>query len=309
MPRNSIGILTINTTISTPTSILSHFWRLNPSQSQHVGFFSPPENNSHWYWPTAAVRIPTVATFVVAYRMFKSGSGLFPFATAGIDVIRLPELFDDGHGYNDPLSDWPENLPTTTIGDFINDNFTINNAVIYVVWEQTVYLLGGFGNPQAALLGRISQSDFVAQDWSKIQYLVDTGSWQPYSPTIKPKLLFDHVPSETTVTFHRSMGLWVLPIVNTFESSDVLIRTSPSLSGPWSNPISVYIIPQSFRTDNGFCYAPKIHQEFSLNDDSEVVLTFNCNTDGLGPLTNRPQMYIPQVIRFSLRQVVEGLKF
>ena len=84
------------------------------------------------------------------------------------------------------------------------------------------------------------------------------------------------------------------------------LRTASNLTGPWSSPVSIYTIPSTFLAEGSFCYAGITHLEFS-NDDS-VVITFNCNTQGLAPLLSRPNMYIPQVIRVDLQKVVEMLK-
>ena len=301
MPRNSVGVLFVNKTTGVPTSTLSHSWRLDTSNAQHVGFFTPPPDldpaQNQWYWPQVGVRIPGQANYVIAWRIMASGSGLFPFATAGIDVIRLPDGADGSGTTSDP-GQWPAQLPTTTIGSYINNNFTVGNAVTYNPDDGNVYLLGSIVGGYA-IMSRISSSDFVAQNWAALTFYCADGSWKPYAADNQLAKLFDNVPSETTVTYIPSLGQWVTLCANTFISSAVTMRTAPAITGPWSDSIPVYPIPPEFTSDGGFCYAGKMHPELSPPGADEFVFTFNCNTGGLPPLVNRSSMYIPQAIRVT----------
>lgn len=86
MPRNSVAILNVSSS-GQPVSPYQHYIRSNPKEAQHFGFFSPPEP-SQWYWPTAGISIGE-DLYVVSMRIEAGGSGLFPFATAGFDVLKI----------------------------------------------------------------------------------------------------------------------------------------------------------------------------------------------------------------------------
>ena len=296
MPRNSVGTLYVNATTGVPTSTLAHSWRYNASSAQHTGFFSPPENETQWYWPQVGLRIPGVSSYTIGWRIEPAGSGLFPFATAGIDVIQLPANADGSDGaFSDP-TDWPVNLPTSSLPSYLNNSFTLANAVAYNPSDDSVYLLGGLGNPAAAILARITAAAFAAFQWDQLSFLTSDGSWQPFAPSLQLRILFDNVPSETTLTYLEDADLWVTLTVNTFLSSTITARTAADPSGPWSDPLPVYAIPPSFTAKGGFCYAGKMHKELAPGP-GQFAFTFNCNTDGLGPLVDAPSIYIPQIIR------------
>ena len=305
MPRNSVGILLANATTRRPRSTLSHHWRVDPARAQHVGFFSPPEPGAEaqWYWPTAGVRVGG-RSFVVSMRMKTGGSGEFAFSMAGYDVIALP---DDPQleRFADPL-EWPDPLPTATISAAINDNFTVGNSVTYVAADDAVYMLGsyrGARSPQwsAAFMTKIAAADFAAMNFdARLLYKLANGTWAPYYATIGDdlQLLFEvDVPSETTITWSAALQLWIMPIANTFLYGDsVMLRTAPALDGPWAAAVPIFSYPPQLK--NGpFCYAAKVHEELSDPLASEFVFSFNCNTDGLGPLVNAPDAYIPQIVR------------
>jgi len=297
MPRNSVGVL-YTAASGRPTSTLSHAWRYDASAAQHVGFFSPPANASQWYWPQQGLRVNN-ASFVVAWRMAPGPPGEFAFTTAGIDVIALPR-YGDGGASGDP-ADWPAALPTTTIGAaYVHDNFTVGNSV--AVDGGYVYLLGGVGSPSAAMMTRIGAADFVAQAWDRLTFLMADGSWATYvagATEAGVRRLFDFVPSETTMTWVPALSAWLLLNVNTFiTGADVTFRTTPDLAGgAWSAPTTIYTIPAPFLANGSFCYAGKAHPELAAPGGAELVWTFNCNTDGLPPLVNRTDMYLPRVVR------------
>jgi hypothetical protein len=304
MPRNSVGVLYVNATTGAPTSTLAHAWRLNASAAQHTGFFSPPLNDSQWYWPQVGVRVPGVGSYTVAWRIEPAGGGLFPFATAGVDVIQLPANADGADGVFADPTEWPVGLPTVPLPGYLNNSFTLGNAVAYSASEGgdgvgRVYLLGGLGSPQHAILARITAADWAAFNWGGLEFLVGGGGWAPYSPAIQPATLFADVNSECTLTWLPDVRLWVTLSANTFLSASVTARTAPALAGPWSDPAPVFPIPPYLTSGGGFCYAAKAHPEFSPGGapGGSLAFTFNCNTPGLGPLAGAPDVYIPRAVR------------
>ena len=88
---------TINNNIS--SHIIRHFVKTNASDPVHFGFFSPA-NTSEWYWPTVGLALPGLGdgVLVLAMRMFNAGGGLFPFAMAGMDVLRQMEAVGGSSG-------------------------------------------------------------------------------------------------------------------------------------------------------------------------------------------------------------------
>ena len=292
MPRNSVGVA-YSRPDGTPLSTLSHEWRINQSNAQHVGFFSPPLNDTQWYWPQVGVRTLN-RSYVVAWRMEPANDPLFAFGTAGIDVITLP---DDPLGvtFASPV-EWPSQLPTTPFPSYINNNFTIGNAMANNEADGFVYLLGGAGNPGHAIMSRIPAASFASHTWADLRFYVTGGQWAPYAPTLAFAPLFDFVPSETTLTYIPSLSAWMIVVANTFISPNIYIHTAPNPWGPWSGGQDIYTIPPEMRVGGSFCYAAKVHAELA-RAPNEFVFTYNCNVAGLPPIMDLPQLYIPQVIR------------
>lgn len=271
-----------------PTSPYVHAIKVNKRQAQHFGFWSPPLE-TQWYWPTAGVSL-FGDLYVIAMRMMSSGSGLFPFATAGMDVlhIKAPNA--------QPLT-WPDPDILTIPG--VNNTFTVGNAVT-LGGDGYVYLLGG--NNGSAMMTRILVKDFVGANWDALGYWCGPEQqWQQYAAGggFAPQALFAYVPSETTLYYHPVMGLWYIMVANTFLTNAVCIRTAPDVTGPWSDLIPVYDIPQEQLT-GAFCYAGKAHPELSPPGAAEFVFSYMCNTNGIPPLLNRTDIYTPRLIRTNI---------
>jgi hypothetical protein len=201
---------------------------VDPSDAVHVGFFSPPQSEdpaqAQYYWPAVGARVRN-QSYVVAMRMENSGSGLFPFAVAGYDVIAIPR--DSDSRFDDPL-DWPASeMPIATFGSWVNDNFTVGNAVTYVAAEDFVYLLGsyrGARSPQwsAAFMARVSGADWEAGEFGPgLQFYLQNQTWSTggfYADVENEvSLQFDfNVPSETTMSFIPALNSYAILIANTF---------------------------------------------------------------------------------------------
>ena len=300
MPRNSVAVLNVSATTGTPTSsALAHYIKVNASDAQHFGWFSPP-NSTQWYWPTVGLRLAPGAVHVLAMRMFDAGSGLFPFAMAGMDLIRVGTV---GSSADDPMS-WPapELLATTALWQ--RSNFTIGCAGA-LAGGDTVYLLGAAGPRQSAFMTRAPSTGLVAGSLAGLEYFSSDGSWAtlPADGTTPDDvaLLFDFTPSETTLVYHPFMRLWYIVIANTFiYGSSIMLRTAPAVTGPWSQEIPVYTIPAEMLAGGAFCYAGKAHAELSPQGAPEIVFSFMCNTQGIPPLLNRTDIYVPQLVRTAI---------
>jgi hypothetical protein len=300
MPRNSVGIVYPQTLNQTG---LAHTIRpADAKQPMHVGFFTPDNNNaSTWYWPTAGAFF-NETVYVLAYEEAPADNPLFAFQTVDIQILSYAaaDVSND-----DPLT-WPQ--PTTCSLPNINNTFTIGNALAIDEAAGYAYLLGGFGSPGVAMMARWDLASFQACETSTIQYWATSSnaaaaSWLPFSSDLQPVGLFSFVPSETTLQYHPFLQQWFVLTANTFISNDILLTTAPQVTGPWSESVPIYSIPEQYTANNSFCYAGKAHPELlssSSNDPTvgEIVFTYVCNTGSLSTLlVNRPELYFPRPVR------------
>ena len=288
MPRNTVATLSVAQGTGKPASPYTHFSRPpNGSDPQHGGFWSPPDA-AQWYWPTVGVSLGDGNVHVIAMRMENAGSGLFPFATAGMDVLSFERPSAN------PMA-WPQPNPSTL--PHVNNTWVLGCAA-GVGADGFVYILGS--NNGTGMMTRIKGRAFSAHQWDQLTYFVGgAAGWVPFGGGLLPSPLFPFVPSETTLAFHPAMRLWYIVWVNTFLSKSIMFRTAPSPEGPWSDGIPVYDIPLS-QLAGAFCYAGKAHPELSPAGALEVITSYMCNTPQISDLLDRPDIYVPQLVRTSI---------
>lgn len=137
----------------------------------------------------------------------------------------------------------------------------------------------------------------------------------------KPKqarVIMDDNATEMSVRYFDAIDAWVavysdldsaMPESVATSVGEVRLRTAPRLEGPWSDPRSIYRIPElegnyAERIDpNVFCYAAKEHPQYATED--RLILTYVCNLmtrssddpwDILKRLATKMDLYRPQVV-------------
>jgi len=80
-----------------------------------------------------------------------------------------------------------------------------------------------------------------------------------------------------------------------FGSADVMMRTAPVLTGPWSAPQMVYR-PSEYYRPRVMIYAGKAHPELT---GADLVVTYATNAFEFEELLTDSQTYYPRFVRLS----------
>ena len=122
--------------------------------------------------------------------------------------------------------------------------------------------------------------------------------------------VMDRGTSEMTVRYHPDIKKWLAVMRSPDISSDaIVLRTSPSITGPWSEGEVIYHIPEMQKNSPGydknvFCYAGKEHPEFEK--PGSLVITYVCNTMKVPDLVTNLKIYVPKVVEVPLPVDVAG---
>ena len=145
-----------------------------------------------------------------------------------------------------------------------------------------------------------------------LQYLDAGGLWQPGLEPAKAKAVMEHGAAEMTVRYHPELKKWIALLVDPdIFSSKVLLRSSPSLTGPWTDGEVIYQIPE-LRKDSPeydldtYCYAGKEHPEFE--GANELLFTYVCNTLKPQKLVKELNIYFPRIVRMRMPIQTAGPK-
>lgn len=112
-----------------------------------------------------------------------------------------------------------------------------------------------------------------------------------------------------TVNYHSDIKQWIMICDIKFLDNKIRIRTSPSLTGPWSEEKIIYECPEvmpgttSYSKSN-FCY---LARECIQNYDEEkhsMLITYDINNSDFSEIKSNLKIYTPKVIKVSLKEYV-----
>lgn len=108
---------------------------------------------------------------------------------------------------------------------------------------------------------------------------------------------------ELSIRYHAGMKKWLAVMVDPHGFSDkVIVRSSPNLTGPWSEAQVIFKIPEMLPgpTHNAgtFCYAGKEHPEFE--SPGKLDFTYVCNTMDVPKLASDSTIYYPRFIQVPM---------
>jgi len=282
MVPNSIAIQTGN---APPDTSIAFF------PDGGLGPFVKPEEGPGWFWPYHALRTP---------------QGLYLFLLQ-LDRADTPPPF----GFR-LVSTWlghvrnPEDPPQRWI--FSQHKIPWGNAQrqfgSFVLMEgDYCYIYGTVAEPVKegirwhVILARVPMGRLA--DFNSWLFFRD-GEW--IADVDRAGRICENVASEFSVSFQPFFFLNVTATTEkgfSEHSNSSVIRLSPNLHGPWSDPIPVYRCPETQRDPRICCYAAKGHPEIGSNPE-ELILTYVANSfDGDLKALSDANLYRPRFLRIS----------
>jgi hypothetical protein len=114
--------------------------------------------------------------------------------------------------------------------------------------------------------------------------------------TSEPTTLFPDGATEFSVLYDVRTDQYLSIQTVGFGACDVMMRTAPSLTGPWSALQLVYQ-PSEKSKPGVFIYAAKAHPEIT---GADLILTYNTNAPEQ-TLIQDTTIYYPRLVRFDWR--------
>jgi hypothetical protein len=286
MVRNSIGISTCGA---------GGHWRIRyfirkDAHGQPVSFFEPQHPDT-WYWAMDGFRSEH-ALWVTLLCVRASGkASAMGFETCGSDLARIdspgpnplkwkityfPLVADGAHAY--PSA-------TTVVDREFADLFALDEQGTRPLIAARIPL-SGLGDPRANL-----------------EYLARDGQWRRGFDPKNARAVMSPGISELSIRYHPRLKKWIAVMFNPQAfSSEILLRTAASATGPWSKGQVIYRVPEMQPGHPGydkdtFCYAGKEHPEFEPGD---LVFTYVCNTFSVPKLAGDLNIYFPRAVRMAM---------
>lgn len=264
--RNSVAI---QTGYDPSSASIQFFW--NESGGAPASFF--PEEGDVWYWPGDGERVgDSVVIFLMAVRAASGGLGFEVFDSDAV-LIENPDA--DPSAWSISKLSTPVNDRSVIVG---SASALADGDHLYAFGEES----GSSSHPMHLArfpLSAIEPGGTLTPEW------------------VDPSPAFDDGQTELTVHKDAARDSWIAVQTRGFGATEIALRTSPALAGPWSAMVDIYHPPESDRSDT-LVYAAKAHPELIAGGD--LVVTYVSNSTDFGTLVSDASLYYPRFVRVTL---------
>lgn len=243
----------------------------------------PPEPDGKWYWIGSPTPGPKHTVQVPLLQFEKTGTGSFDFRWT---ANRLATL-DGGSLQLQSIVD----LPSAT---------GINWGSWTLQEGKTTYIYG-VADPdgvRSSYVARTEGKDALAGEWTfwnGTDWVADEAGAVPVVP---------YVANEFSVAKFRDGYLLITQDTSELFSTRIVARTSCSPTGPFSEPVDLYRMPEtglagSYGDPDVFTY--NAHEHPQLRQGNRLLVTYNVNTfDNVGDVYDDASIYRPRFIDVEL---------
>ena len=286
MVRNSIGISTCQ----------QGSWKLNyvikkDAQAHAADFFKAQHANT-WYWALDGfVSGDKLWVTLLCVRDAPDQSQAMAFETCGTDLARVAWKGADPQSWR--IDYFP----------LVPDGVHAYPSATAVVDGNYAYIFAQKESGTRPLLATRIPLDGLSNPAKNLQYLARDDKWRDGFDPEQAEPVMEKGSSELSIRYHPERKQWIAVM---FEpdafSSKILLRTAPSITGPWTQGEVVYQVPEMQPQTPGydkntFCYAGKEHPEFEQDD---LLFTYVCNSFDVPTLATNSTIYFPKVIRTAM---------
>lgn len=286
MVHNSLGL----STCSPAGWTIDYFLRQGPD-GKPVSFFAP-RRPDHWYWAMDVVHRQgeLLIALLCLRHPAKPVTPAFNFEACGLDLARMPVTSE--------LRSSPVTISTVVA----EDGAEAYPASTMVPYAGNLYLFGArAAGSHALFVSRVPFSQ-LSSPAGALSTLATDNTWQKGTDLPQAKPLFAPAPSEMSIRYHAAWRRWLAVYKDPDLLSDqLLLRSAPSLTGPWSAPQLLFHIrplDAAAALPGVFCYAGKEHPE--LANGTELLVTYVCNAEQPALLLQHPDLYRPKAVRVTL---------
>jgi hypothetical protein len=281
--NNSIGIQDF--TIPPPNT--EFIW--DTSGEMAISFFSHRQGTTgKFYWPTMGTVI-NGELFVFNYSIEMSTD---TFIIHGTVLIRVPNPLD-------PPDKWIQKAYDMGFG---SNSLGFHSAMI--TEKPYIYFIGfkDTETERQAVLARVLIADLVGGKLGDAyEFWVDSPDG-PYWGSKPENLIPLFAPGNAETGIHYEPD-WDLYFCTTYypETPEIYLTVAPNLTGPWSEPVCIYQVPEHKGTIAIGSYAVKPHKELSTKP-GELIITYVTNANEPNDLFTEKGLgiYYPCFLRVQL---------
>lgn len=255
-------------------------------------YFSPSDSK-HWYWALDGFYSDGSlwVTLLCIRHATQAQPWAMDFETCGSDLAQISHLQRDPQQWK------------VTIRPLVADGAHAYPSATTVVYDGYAYLFALYEHGNRPLLVTRIPLTKLTEPAANLEYLATDGTWKHGFDPAHAKEVMARGSTELSIRYHPELHQWVAVMFDPSWFSDkVLLRTAPTLTGPWSEGDVIYRVPEMQsgpkRDKNVFCYAGKEHPELE-SGAKNVVFTYVCNTMNIPGLLTDLDIYHPKVVEIT----------
>jgi len=290
MVSNSVAI---QTCLPNGETDVKYFW--NNMYSENPEPIFKTYTKRYIYWVPGAFLVNDNLYIVlekVGPKLGASPDNVFNFSLLGFTLAKI------SNPYAAP-NEWEiEYIP---LPDFVNPEMAIGP---HVKLNNYIYFFVSRYDKAQVLVRK--QLDFIDSPEKPFEYYALDKTWKTGLDTTDMDTIVNGFRS-TTVNYHPDLKQWVMISDIAFMDNKIKMRTAPELTGPWSDEIIIYEIPEvtpgnpSYHKSN-FCYLPREGIQYYDSEKHEMLITYDINNSDFSEIVSNAQIYTPKVITVSLKK-------
>lgn len=270
---------------------IKYYWK-NMGTDKSEAFFH--QNNKNFrYWPIHGF-LHLGKLYIALEQVVNTGEqNTFGFIITGVDIAVVNNPFDSPKNWKIEY----QNLISGTT--FIPGISFVKYGEYYYIY--TVIDDEKFKKDHPIILMRINSAK-LGNINLYLEFLTKNNNWEKNPSLERAKIIMEKGSSEISISYHNSLKKWIAVHTKTeFLSNEIVIKTSENPEGPWSDPVTIYKVPEMITGNDlydneTFCYAGKAHEEFNSFVQSNIVITYACNSFNFSKLLENLNIYLPKTI-------------
>ncbi len=302
--KNRAGTKMINSTIGISSCgsdgkfTIRYVWA--GQGTRHPKAIFPPVAHQHKYW--AMHGFTRGEDVYVALTMIRDQPGIpgaFNWKPVGVRLARIRNV-------ERPFPKWKIEYFDMYLGNvFPGISIVTHGGYVYLFSPTDT----GDSQHAPTFLTRFSEALLDSRPARiQLEYLARDNSWKPAGASgidfADAKRVMNDPFGAGSVWYQPERKQWFAVGPDAaFRSNRAVIRSSPSLSGPWSPPEVTYRIPEAGPNAPGWdkdtwCYQAIAHPEYG--GEGKILITYACNSFDFGKLVRNLDIYVPRAVYVAL---------
>lgn len=252
--------------------------------------FTPPDSRGV-FWLTGGGIKSAKGLYLIASQVIKkeSDTSVFGFETTNKFILSIDNPLDEP-------THWRVDIHKMPFFYRSSEGTEIDFGIPQFIKDGYIYIYGVENNKpernRFMLLARVQEDQIL--NFNVWEFYSD-GNWQ--KDFMKASRLCNQFGAEYSVSYQSSLNKYVTIYTELGMSDKIMLRTSDTPEGHWSEQEVIYRAPEVNWDKEYFCYAARGHAELSGVND--LLVSYVCNSTDFWKMVADARIYRPKFIRIK----------